>query len=74
MFFLTNIQKIIDYYARNEQQKKDSLLIKQAFVDLAIQQRFEPATAENNIDYFDIKRISSFFDVSHEWFADKFDK
>jgi hypothetical protein len=66
--------KIIDYYARNEQQKKDSLLIKQAFVDLAIQQRFEPATAENNIDYFDIKRISSFFDVSHEWFADKFDK
>jgi len=69
-------QNIINHYATNEQQKKDSLLIKNAFVDLMLQQqeKFKPIQSKKDVNYWDSERINAFFDTSHAWFSNKFNK
>ena len=68
---------IINHYAKNERHKKDSLLIKQAFIDFMLQQQEKlplPVKSEEDVNYWDSERINDFFDTSHEWFLNKFNK
>ena len=66
--------KLLDFYANNEHEKNHPLLVKHAFIDAVMQKQAKPSRADTNVNYHDIKRISDFFDVSHEWFDKKFGK
>jgi hypothetical protein len=66
--------KIIDYYAKSEHHKNDPMLIKSAFVDFFVQQNIQPVKSDKSINYFDIEKMSNFFDPSHEWFVNRLKK
>tara|TARA_Y100001938_G_scaffold148191_1_gene231223 strand:+ start:5890 stop:6750 length:861 start_codon:yes stop_codon:yes gene_type:complete len=66
--------KIIDYYAKTEKEKADPMLIKRAFIDIVIQQNIQPVESEKTVNYYDINKISTFFNPTHEWFVQKLNK
>tara|TARA_R100000030_G_scaffold70889_1_gene54511 strand:- start:201 stop:503 length:303 start_codon:yes stop_codon:yes gene_type:complete len=63
--------KILNHYARNEHEKNNPFLIKQSFVDLITRKGIKPEKSNVDVDYYDIGRMSDFFDMSHEWFVSK---
>jgi len=52
----------------NPEKQYDSLAVKDFFVRLFEEQNFEVTKNPNNIDFFDLDKISSFFDLSDERF------
>ena len=63
--------KILNHYARNEYEKNNPFLIKQSFVDLITHKGVKPEKSNADVDYYNIARMSDFFDMSHEWFIPK---
>ncbi len=47
----------------------DSLSIKKFYVDLFKKKNILNEKSDNDVDYFDIDKISRFFDIKSEWFA-----
>lgn len=65
------VEKILDLFSRNPQEKNDSLLIKKTFVELFNKKQITPEKSPSNVDYYDVKRIEKVFDLSHEFFINK---
>lgn len=61
--------KIIKYYAGNEQEFNDSLLIKKVFIKLTLNNKIVLEAENNKKDFLDYEKVSNFFDLSHEWFT-----
>jgi len=55
----------------NYNADKDSLSVKNFFVDLFKQRDIRPTKNPLNIDFYDIDKIADFFDLEHEFFLNK---
>ena len=60
--------KLINFVAINEEQKKDSLIIKRALVKMFKEKQITPERSPKNVNYFDKKLMDKFFDLNHEHF------
>ena len=63
--------KVLEHFSNNPAQLQDSLFVKNVFVALARHKNTQPETSDNNVDYYDLDRISNVFDLNHEFFANK---
>ena len=61
--------KLVNSYAFNEAEKRDSLTIKNAMVQLFKKRLPNPIKSPPNVDYFNLEKIEQFFDLSHEHFS-----
>ena len=63
--------KLIDSYTFSEQEKKDSLTIKKSLVKIFKNKQVKPVSSPRDINYFNLKKMEQFFDLSHEYFKNK---
>jgi len=59
---------LINAYATNEQQKLDSLFLKEVFVDVFKRKIIPPGKSERGVDYMNSAALEKVFDLSHEAF------
>jgi len=60
---------LIDVHATNEQQKMDSLFLKEVFVNIFKNKSVSPSKSPKDIDYYEKARLEKVFLLSHERFA-----
>ena len=63
--------RVLEHFSNNPAQLQDSLFVKNVFVALARHKNTQPEASDNNVDYYDLDRISNVFDLNHEFFANK---
>ena len=59
---------VVDMYALKNQAKTDSLLPKNAFINIMLTKGIEPLRSTPRESYFDRELLEKFFDLSHERF------
>jgi len=62
---------VLKFYAPTPDAIKDSLSIKEAFIKIFMSKTVKPATENSDVDYWDIERVTKFFDLSHERFINQ---
>lgn len=60
-------QEILQKFITNSNQINDSLFIKEVFVNL-FHNKVYPEKEQEKINYYDLEKISKFFDLNHEFF------
>jgi len=60
--------KLIDFIALNDNQRRDSLTIKYSLVKMFKEKKVDPIPSPKEVNYFDKKVMSKFFDLNHEHF------
>lgn len=60
----------LENFMTNDYQKNDSLFIKEVFLSL-FHNRVHPNKEQEYINYYDLEKISKFFDLEHEFFKNK---